>query len=168
MKIYSYRDRPPFTPTDVGSEPSLTQQKFTETQNINRMVDRYIRTGDPGALSQSQPPQYGDLTHLPETYLDALEIMRQTQEKFDALDPGVREYFRNDPKRMLEFLKHKENRRQAIKFGLIEPDPVTPPTVGEGGHTTPLDNSVPNDSEKNELSKQKNNKKGKEESNEPV
>lgn len=82
--------------TDTGSE-TLTQQQFREEADINTIVRRFGLTGE---LPQAGGPgMFGDFTGISDLE-SAIERVDEIRERFAALDPVVRDRFRNDPREM--------------------------------------------------------------------
>lgn len=103
----------------INEEPSLTQQHYKDSCDINNIVLRYAKTGEPiPALTGV----YADLSDAP-TYQEALAIIEQAQSAFGTLDAKVRSRFQNDPAQLLSFLGDNANREEAIQLGLITPPP---------------------------------------------
>lgn len=105
--------------------PSRTHQSFAEECDINTIVRRFGLTGQlPEGVRM---PSYGDFQDVP-TYHEALNALRAADEAFYAMPADVRTRFANDPGLFVDFCSNVENRAEAIKLGLVPPDPepVTP------------------------------------------
>lgn len=115
VNIYSIYNRPADKPKLVCGE-SLTQQQFKEECDINKILERALRTGVlpvvPGAI-------YGDFTDVA-SYQDAHDALIRANEAFMSLPARIRDRFDNDPARLLEFLSDEANREEAVKLGLVE------------------------------------------------
>lgn len=104
---------------------SLAQQQFREECDINTIVERFGISGE--LPSDVRAPQYGDFTEVVD-YHTALNVVRASQEAFDALPARVRARFHNDPSEMLEFVDDEGNRPEAERLGLVDkhPPPIDP------------------------------------------
>lgn len=101
----------------LSENPTMTQQHFRDEVDINRIVDRFLKTGqvpsvDPRAM-------YGDFLNVPESYRDALDQVINAQSAFDDLPSHIRERFQNDPAQLLDFLSDDKNREEAAKLGFL-------------------------------------------------
>lgn len=110
---------------------SRTEQHHKGMVDINRMVQRYQKTG---LLPQRGTPGfYGDFTQVSD-YQSCLHAVHSAQDAFMALPAQVRKEFDNDPAKLLVFLDNPANADKAMELGIIprpepvqpEPDPVTP------------------------------------------
>ena len=104
----------------VNKSASMTQAQFQDECDINKIMDRYLRTGclsDP--LNQMKPGTYGDFTEMGD-YMENMNKIVQAREMFDALPAKVRERFGNNPGAMIDFVMDPDNRDEAIKLGLLE------------------------------------------------
>lgn len=110
---------------DENNEPSLTRQEFTKETDINRIVDKFTRTGrmpyDPDRLGI-----YIDASELPD-FKSQLEFVTHAKESFNNLDPQIRKRFENSPQKLLDFLKDPSNKEEGQRLGLFKPDPVVEP-----------------------------------------
>jgi len=95
---------------------SLTKQSFAEQTDINRIVERSKKAG--GLPKPENPPVFADVSNVPD-FATARQIVIDSQYAFDALPSRVRERFENDPGKMVDFLKNKDNLSEAIKLGLV-------------------------------------------------
>lgn len=128
--IYNYKQKDGVKNTS----PSMTQQQFKAECDINRIMDRYLRTGvlsDP--LSQRKPGTYGDFSELGD-YMENMNKVVEAQNMFEALPARIRERFANNPANMIEFVMDSSNRDEAVKLGLLQikeqiKDTVTPAGV---------------------------------------
>lgn len=111
----------------VNKTASMTQAQFQDECDINKIMDRYMRTGclsDP--LNRMKPGTYGDFTEMGD-YMENMNKIIQAREMFDALPSRVRERFGNNPGAMIDFVMDPDNKDEAIKLGLlkvIEPEVI--------------------------------------------
>lgn len=116
-----------FTHLHVGTEnkePSLTDQQFADECDINKIVNKYLKTGDETLLTKFRG-QYADLTELPDLHT-ALETVNLAHEAFESLPANVRERFHNSPTEMVKFLQSEKPRdiEESIEMGLRNPPQV--------------------------------------------
>ena len=104
----------------VNKSASMTQAQFQDECDINKIMDRYMRTGclsDP--LNRMRPGTYGDFTEMGD-YMENMNKIIQAREMFDALPAKVRERFGNNPGAMIDFVMDPSNQKEAIDLGLLE------------------------------------------------
>ena len=104
----------------VNQSASMTQAQFQDECDINKIMDRYMRTGclsDP--LSMRKPGTYGDFSELGD-YMENMNKVIEAREMFDALPAKVRERFGNNPGAMIDFVMDPANQKEAIDLGLLE------------------------------------------------
>lgn len=127
-KVSKLQIRRPYDASTGGSiifnEPTLTKQSFQDECDINTIMDKYESTGVLQHVSNVQQA-YGDFSNVQEYQLSLNQVIA-AQEAFDELPSRVRERFGNDPAHLMAFLEDKENRAEAVKLGLIDPDPEAP------------------------------------------
>lgn len=113
-------------------DESRTEQEHAEEADINYIADRFMRTGEaPQVLNL---PTEGDFEGIFD-FQTAMNTIAQAKQEFMTLPAKVRTRFGNDPAQLLEFVKDKNNRDEAIKLGFIpkpeptpDPKPVEKPT----------------------------------------
>ena len=106
----------------VNKAASMTQAQFKDECDINKIMDRYFRTGclsDP--LNQMRPGTYGDFSEMGD-YMENMNKIVQARELFDALPSRVRERFGNNPGAMIDFVMDPNNREEAKRLGLLKED----------------------------------------------
>lgn len=123
---YSLSNRPPRR-TICNDEPSLTIQSAADECDINRMIDRYNRTGSyHGLISQpSAAPSFGDFSDV-SSYHEAQNKILAADSAFAALPAAVRDRFRNNPAELISFLEDPNNFDEARLLGLVPPVEVSP------------------------------------------
>lgn len=110
--------------------PSLTKQSDADAADINKILQRYQRTGQLPELIKSNP-QYGDFSDVG-SYLDAVQRVQMAQYQFDNLDAHVRKRFENDPAQFLAFASNPNNASELVKLGLATlSEPVKPSTPSQ-------------------------------------
>ena len=98
-------------------EPGRTQQNFKEECDINAIVGRWIRTGEPPGSSRQ--PQYGDFTGESD-YHSLCNRMLKSRDNFFTLPEHIRLRFDNDPSRLISFLDDPKNRAEGERLGLFK------------------------------------------------
>ena len=118
--IYNYK-----SPKGIENKAaSMTQSQYKDECDINKIMDRYFRTGclsDP--LNQMRPGTYGDFAEMGD-YMENMNKIVQAREMFEALPARVRERFGNNPGAMIDFVMDENNRDEAKKLGLLKDDAV--------------------------------------------
>lgn len=127
MKFYTAFDRRPVSAlTCVG--PGRTKQAHKDECDINKLLERYNRTGKlPGMIKGN--PMYGDFSGVMD-YQDALAVVEKAGMQFAALPARVRERFKNDPAQFLDFCGNPENRAEMSRLGLLKAEAQEAPGGG--------------------------------------
>lgn len=123
---FNTRFNPPKGPQLHRSEkPSKVRQSERDNCDINKIMERFNRTGQLPSV-KSIPPQYGN-AQAPD-YAEALNIIREAKESFNALPVKTRQYFGHDPKNFLQALNDTsdENVKALTKLGLMTPRSESP------------------------------------------
>lgn len=119
-------------------DPGKTDQSQAEECDVNRIVDRFMKTGVlPGTDAQAI---YGDFSS-PVDLQQALEIVNRAEEQFGSLTAQVRKRFNNDPAEFLAFCSDPGNGEEMVRLGLaerraegeVEADPVEAPLTRRSG-----------------------------------
>ena len=114
--IYNYK-----SPKGIENKSaSMTQAQFQDECDINRIMDRYMRTGclsDP--MQQRKPGTYGDFSQLGD-YMENMNKVVEAREMFESLPSRIRERFGNNPGAMIDFVMNPDNQKEAIELGLLE------------------------------------------------
>lgn len=105
-------------------DESKTQQQYLEQSDINNIFKKYMSTGEI-TWTNSKIGQYADLLDMPD-YQQALNLVIDANEAFDALPSSIRDRFQNDPHQLLEFIKDPNNKEEATKLGLLKSIPEAP------------------------------------------
>lgn len=98
------------------------KQEFAEECDINNILKRHARSGQPLPFDALA---YGDYSDVDE-YQTAQNKLIQAQNYFDALSSEIRDRMGNDPGKLLAFMENPDNLDEAVKLGLVEitPDPA--------------------------------------------
>ncbi|WNK13833.1 MAG: internal scaffolding protein [Microvirus sp.] len=106
-------------------DKSLTVQEQRDEADINKIWDRYTRTGQLPELRV--PPSYGDFDSEVRDYQSALELVRAADESFMALPAGARSFFENNPANFVAFMEDPANLDKLKELGVKVPsEPVKP------------------------------------------
>lgn len=69
-------------------------QSFKDQTDMSFILSR-LAMGDTSVF-RSDPPMYGDFSHVPQSYADALQLVMDAEKKFNMLPLDVRNEFDND------------------------------------------------------------------------
>lgn len=105
-------------------EASLTVQSSKDECDINNIVNKLLRSGEP--LPELRGV-YADLSGMPDLQ-SALDQVVAADEAFMALPARVRTFFDNDPVKLVAFAQDPANLPKAIELGLAEPKASLPPS----------------------------------------
>lgn len=144
------RPRKPWTDRYEGK--GRTQQNFKDECDINRIMAKYIKTGELSHLAKHEP-QYGDFSSGV-AYQEASNRVLAAQADFDALSANIRKRMDNDPAKLLAFVGDPENLEEARALGLVpEKDPEPGPIVvqlAEGAAASEGESPLPSKAESTE------------------
>lgn len=105
------------------TKPSLTKQSQLESTDINKILNKYQKTGTLPILQS--PQKYEDYSDVV-SFQEAQNILIHANEQFEGLDSKIRERFNNNPENFLEFVNNSENKEEMYKLGLaIKPTTQT-------------------------------------------
>lgn len=93
---------------------SLTHQSEHDRAEINRIIKRGVSLPDPNQM------QFGDFSDG-STFNDVQNAVAKAKSSFELLPSGLRDRFKNDPSRLIDFINDPENANEAAELGLIEP-----------------------------------------------
>ena len=114
----AYNARDEHYPGVVFVSDSLTQQHFKDECDVNKIVDRYVKTGILEHQSAIDA-HYGDVSELPTDLMAAYDAVGRAEAAFADLPSDVRKSLDNDPARLQEWLANPDNRADAEKYGLL-------------------------------------------------
>lgn len=109
----------------VRCRPGRVKQEFRKHSDIKEIVARYRRTGMLDNLSKAQPV-FADATVFGD-FPTLVAQVRSANEAFEMLPSNIRTRFHNSPSELIAFCQDSSNRPEAIKLGIIPPDPVVEP-----------------------------------------
>lgn len=128
MKIPEMRTPYNFDQEDEGKktalyckDPSLAQQQFKDTSDINNLVDQFMKTNE---MPQLQLPNLGDYEGVFD-FQSAMNAVNEATHQFMQLPAKMRARFSNDPQEFHDFVIDPENTDELIKMGLATP--LAPP-----------------------------------------
>ena len=127
MKFYTKYDRPKKDfALDQKGEPSLTRQSEADQCDINKIMERFDRTGQLPVSLKAQP-QYGDARTV--DFQTAKQIVIDAEKAFKELPAKARQHFGHDPENMLKALSDTSegNAKKLIELGILvekEEDPT--------------------------------------------
>jgi phage internal scaffolding protein len=98
-------------------EPTLTKQYFKDDCDVNQILKKWLKTGQPPEAKTSG--RFGDFSCV-DDYQVACNRILEAQASFDALPSKLRTRFHNDPSELLSFIADPSNVDEAINLGLME------------------------------------------------
>ena len=104
----------------VDNTESMTQQSFKDECDINVILRRFAVTGE--LPENVRVPQYQEFDGVFD-FQTAMNLVRTSQEAFEAMPATVRERFNNDPARFMDFVNDADNYDEALKMGIVNPRP---------------------------------------------
>lgn len=112
MKTTSQTER--FVPRvqKVFNKPSKTRASEVANTNLKALVDRFRLSG-----GFAPPMQYGDVSDLPTSRLEAMEVIQAASDAFYDLPLKVRQAVGHDPRNLDTFIAG--NPELARQFGLL-------------------------------------------------
>lgn len=116
----------PFTPKmREGQEPITAKQEHKQDSDIVAVFNRAkeqnfapgtIRTNIQRKLSNAQP-MWGE---IPSTdFQEFSQIVDNARQQFRKLPAAVRDFFNNDPKRLLEYIENPANHPHCVKMKIM-------------------------------------------------
>lgn len=97
---------------------SLTRQSEADSCDINKIMERFDRTGQL-PISLKQPPQYGDARIV--SFQEAKQIVIEAEKQFMELSPQARQYFGHDPQNLLNAIADdsEDNIKKLLDLGIM-------------------------------------------------
>lgn len=152
MAVKKIRVRKPYDPSEdpgiaFDPEEGLTQQQFKEECDVNNIMRRYNATGVITHVN-TRVPEWGDFSS-PVDFQTGLNTVIEAQAMFNELSAELRERFGNDPLKLLEFVADEANREEAVKLGIVQPEPPPPEpqlvrvVQDDGSASSPLESPQP-------------------------
>lgn len=95
-------------------EEKITKQSFTDDCDVNKIIEKFARTGQ---LPEQKQKMYGDFSNV-QDLVTAFNVVQRANESFMSLDAQVRAKFNNDPIAFVEFAQDSKNNDELKKMGL--------------------------------------------------
>lgn len=127
MRIFCQR---PGKRDENGNIQYFTEQAHKDTCDVNKIIQKYDKTGLISHVSKIEA-QFGDMTGA--DFKAMQDKVANATSMFNELPSEIRNRFKNNPYGLLKFMENPDNRAEAIKLGIINPD-WTPETDGLGEH----------------------------------
>ncbi|EGA3806839.1 hypothetical protein ACKW8P_002928 [Escherichia coli] len=126
------RYNPPPSPGIEFTEPTMTQQHFRDECDVNKIVERAIRTGDTTVFTSAQRGEFYDASAITD-YVDAMALIDDVNDDFNSLPSTIRSMFGNNVKQYVEWMSDPQNWSKARELGLLSGGEVsaTEPKVRE-------------------------------------
>jgi len=122
MKIRKHYDKKTGIHNSNTIGETRTKQEFKNECDINRIVNKYHRTGQ---MPQQKVGMFADVSNLG-TFQESLQLVTQADKDFKGLRSEIRNRFNNNPQELIEFLEDDSNYDEACKLGLIVKKSETP------------------------------------------
>lgn len=101
--------------------PSLTRQASKAECDINRVMERFEKTGILEHRNTFQGA-YGDFTEVPQDYHEAVNQVLAADGMFASLPSKIRRRFGNDPAEFVDFVADPRNAEELARMGLSKPE----------------------------------------------
>lgn len=112
------------------SKGGRTKQSHTDACNINKILAKYLNTGQYGHVTEGVA-HYGDFSDVM-SYQEAVTRVNLAEQQFAELPAQVRARVNNDPEEFLAFVADDANREECEQLGLFEkPEEDIVPTPSE-------------------------------------
>lgn len=98
-------------------EESLTRQADAQEVHIPTILARCAAGNE--MIFPKVNPVYTDITDR-QDYMARMNSVAKLNSAFEMMPVEIKEYFKNDPGLMVEFLADKKNLKKAVDLGLIE------------------------------------------------
>lgn len=99
---------------------SLTKQSMSAECDVNNIMKKFIRTGAVSHMNR-YGGRYADVSPL--TFHEAMNVVREGEELFDALPARLRRRFRNSPEEFLAYVQNPANVAEMVELGLATAKP---------------------------------------------
>lgn len=112
---------------------SMTKQALAYEADVNVIVAKYVKTGDPSIFRQ-RAGEFLDTTEVGD-YFSCLNRVKEAEAAFATLPSKVRDQFGNDPGKLELAMRDPAQREALVSAGIVEPAPAPPvsstaPAVG--------------------------------------
>lgn len=129
-------------------DPSLTKQEFKEETDINVILERFTRSGEPPPMVL--PEHFMDLTERT-NYFDMARQIAVANEKFYLLPAATRAEFQNDPTRWADAVVqavHLGDREYLAELGIDAPERPQAADPSPGATPAPEETKKPSEAPK--------------------
>lgn len=116
------------------SDKMMTIQSAKDQCDINKILSQYKKTGILTHVNNARP-QYTDLPDQSD-YQNALHTIMEAESAFAGLPAVVRDYFGNDPARLLAAITDPSQAAQLRDFGILKPLPPSEPAPAPAATTS--------------------------------
>lgn len=113
----------------VNDGPEVTVQSDTHLVDLNRIMEKYRRTGLVEALDETEA-KFMDCTAF-QDYADVMRTAKEAEMEFMKLPSKVREIFHHDVAEWLDTAHDEKKREALVAAGAIKRDPEID-TPGDG------------------------------------
>lgn len=126
---------------DCSSDEILTEQNHKDEADVNMIIRKHgVDLVQKTAQLQAPNMRFDDVTG--NDFQEAMQIVANAQQSFEAMPSDIRKQFNNSPAEFLDFVQNPDNNDKLISMGLAEAppevlkpqpqeviviDPVTPP-----------------------------------------
>lgn len=125
----------------VPEGASMTQQGPAFDADVNVIVAKYVKTGDPSIFRQ-RAGEFLD-TSLVGDYFSCLNRVKAAQEAFATLPSKVREAFGNDPGQLELAMRDPARRGELVSAGIVAAPPVSITAPGAASASAPATPAPP-------------------------
>lgn len=112
-------------------KPSLTVQDAKDECDVNRILERFAKTGIDAFAARQGLARFGDFSFAPASYQEALADVEAARQSFLALPSKVRERFGNDALNFVNFASDPNNLPALVEMGLAIKKDTAQASVGE-------------------------------------
>lgn len=102
----------------INTKPSRTQQQFADECDIEKIIEKYARTGQITNLARKKGV-YADVSDISD-YHESVNKIQRAQNAFMTLDAKIRARFGNDPANLLAFMQDPKNYDEGVRLGLFD------------------------------------------------
>jgi len=117
MKFHTRFDLPKGPKVICTAAEGRTKPEFEAECDMNRIMERYKRTGQLPESALRAAARYGDFSQVPD-FMEMQEKLIAANELFAALPAAVRKQFDNDPGQFVAASETEEGRALMVKLGL--------------------------------------------------
>lgn len=110
---------------NFSDDPGHTRQAHKDECDINRIMDRFQKSGLLSHVNQFQG-EYGEFIEM--DFHEAMNTILEAKDMFETVPSDIREKFNNDPGKFLEYVTNPENVDGMRELGLL-PTESTHPSV---------------------------------------